>query len=265
MKKSPVGWPARLGARTSQEDDYMEAHKYVEAIARESRALAAAAERAPNAEVDSCPGWDMLDLVLHTREVHRFWNEVVEQRLQSPEDAEDASRADGPERDGAVGRFRSDAEHLVGTLTGADPDEPVWTWAQQKNVAFVCRRMAQETTVHRWDAESAAGPPAPVEAGLASDGVDEFFDIWMPAEERHFGHPGKSIHLHQTDGDGEWVLYCRPEGVSVERSHAKGSVAVRAPASDLLLLLWRRRRSGDVEVFGDEQFLVEFLAWMDLD
>ncbi len=243
----------------------MEASDYIGGIARESRVLAAAAERAPAAEVASCPGWDMLDLVLHTGGVHRFWNEVVDRRLQSKEDAEDASRTDAPARDGAVGWFRTGAEHLVETLTAADPDEPVWTWAQQKNVAFVCRRMAQETTVHRWDAESAAGDPDPIEAGLATDGVDEFLDIWMPAEERPFGHPGESIHLHQNDGEGEWVLCCGTEGISVERSHAKGSVAVRASASELLLLLWRRVRPGDVEVFGDEQLLVEFLAWMDLD
>ncbi|MDQ3767623.1 MAG: maleylpyruvate isomerase family mycothiol-dependent enzyme [Actinomycetota bacterium] len=240
----------------------MDANEYVEAITRESRALAAAAELAPAAEVASCPGWDMLDLVLHTGGVHRFWNEVVERRLQS---YEDASTADVPDRDGAVGWFRTGAQNLVESLTAADPDEPVWTWAQQKNVAFVCRRMAQETTVHRWDAESAAGDPGPIEAGLAIDGVDEFLDVGMPAEERPFGHPGESIHLHRTDGEGEWVLYCGPEWISVERSHAKGSVAVRAPASDLLLLLWRRVRPGDVEVFGDEQLLVEFLAWMDLD
>jgi len=243
----------------------MEPSRYIEAISRDSYALAAAAERAPAAEVDSCPGWDALDLVVHTGGVHRFWNEVVGRRLQSYKDAEVASRDHAtPERDGAVRWFRAGADNLVETLTAADPQETVWTWAQQKDVAFVCRRMAQETSVHRWDAESAAGDPGPIEAGLATDGVDEFFDIWMPAEERPFGHPGESIHLHQTDGEGEWVLHCRPDGISVERSHAKGSVAVKAPASDLLLLLWRRVPPGEYEVFGDEQLLVEFLAWMDL-
>ena len=244
----------------------MEPSRYIEAISRDSYALAAAAERAPAAEVDSCPGWDALDLVLHTGVFHRFWNEVVGRRLESYEDAKDAFRADAaPQRDGAVEWFRAGAEQLVETLTAADPDATVWTWAEQKDVAYVCRRMAQETSVHRWDAESAAGEPAPIEAELAIDGVDELFDIWMPAQEQPFGHPGESIHLHQTDGAGEWVLFCRPEGISVERSHAKGSVAVKAPASDLLLLLWRRVRPGDYEVFGDEQLLADFLAWMDFD
>ncbi len=240
----------------------METSDYIEAVARESRALTAAAERAPAAEVDSCPGWDMLDLLLHIGRVHRYWDQVVERRLESNEEA---SRIDLPEREAAVGWFSAGAGHLVETLTAADPDDPVWTWAHQKNVAFVCRRMAQETAVHRWDAESAAGDPHPVEVVLAADGVDEFLDIWMPAEEQTFGHPGESIHLHQTDGEGEWFLSLSPEGIGVERAHGKGSVAVRAPASDLLLMLWRRLGARDVEVFGDERLLVKFLAWMDLD
>ena len=240
----------------------MESSTFIDVIAQESSALAVAAERAPAGQVASCPGWDALDLVLHTGEVHRFWSQVVERGLRR---YEDAATIEVPEREGALGWFDSGAEHLVETLRAADPSERVWTWAQQKDVAFVCRRMAQETAVHRWDAESAAGDANPIESALAADGVDEFLDTWIPAEERPFGHPGESIHLHQTDGDGEWIVRCGSEGVTVERSHAKGSVAVRAPASDLLLLLWRRVPPADVEVFGDRLLLEEFLAWMDLD
>lgn len=240
----------------------MESIEYVEAIKRESGALAAAAERAPRAEIASCPGWNMLDLVFHVGGVHHFWNEVVERRLQSHEEA---SRPGLPKRDAAVDWFCAGAARLVDTLTAAEPNERVWTWGQQKNVAFVRRRMAQETAVHRWDAESAAGAPRSLEVALATDGVGEFFDTFMPAEERVFERPGESIHLHQTDGEGEWLVRFDPHGVSVEHSHAKGSVAVRGPASDLLLLLWRRVDPRDVEIFGDERLLMEFLAWMDLD
>lgn len=235
---------------------------YIEAIERESSALGAAAERAPDAEVASCPGWRMSDLVLHTGGVHRFWNEIVERRLQS---YREASRPEKPPREEAVGWFREGAEHLVQTLTAADPEERVWTWAAAKNVAFVRRRMAQETAVHRWDAESAAGDPGPLAGALAADGVDELLDVFVPAQRQPFERPGESLHLHRTDGAGEWFVRFKPDGVSVQRSHAKGSVAVRAPASELLLLLWRRIGTQDVEVFGDGSLLSEFLAWMDLD
>jgi hypothetical protein len=40
---------------------------------------------------------------------------------------------------------------------------------------------------------------------------------------------------------------------------------VRASSSDLLLLLWRRRGSEGLEVFGDRAALERFLARADLD
>jgi hypothetical protein len=48
----------------------------------------------------------------------------------------------------------------------------------------------------------------------------------------------------------------------VEPGHGKGDVAVRGPASDLLLVLMRRVPPGDppVEVLGDAAVLDELLA-----
>ena len=39
----------------------------------------------------------------------------------------------------------------------ADPRQPNWTWSSDHTAGFVIRRMAQETAVHRWDADDAAG------------------------------------------------------------------------------------------------------------
>jgi predicted lipid carrier protein YhbT len=41
----------------------------------------------------------------------------------------------------------------------------------------------------------------------------------------------------------------------VRREHAKGDVAVRAPASDLLLFLWGRIPPDRLEVMGDTALL----------
>ena len=51
-------------------------------------------------------------------------------------------------------------------------------------------------------------------------------------------------------------------GITVEPGHGKGDVAVRGPASDLLLVLMRRLPPGDpaVEVLGDAAVLDELLA-----
>jgi len=66
---------------------------------------------------------------------------------------------------------------------------------------------------------------------------------------------GESIHLHCTDGDGEWLVRLGADAVVVTREHAKGDVALRAPASELLLFLWGRRDASAGEVFGDASVL----------
>ena len=56
-------------------------------------------------------------------------------------------------------------------------------------------------------------------------------------------------------GTGEWLVTLGPEGPTVEHAHAKGDVAVRGTASDLLLLLWNRVPVDRCEVFGDAGLL----------
>ena len=81
----------------------------------------------------------------------------------------------------------------------------------------------------------------PIDHALAVDGIDEFFGLipfWRRESTLHGA--GESIHLHCTDGDGEWFVRLAADGVIVTREHAKGDVALRAPASDLLLFLYGR-------------------------
>ena len=57
------------------------------------------------------------------------------------------------------------------------------------------------------------------------------------------------ITVIKNDHTGEEVW--RYDGVVVERAHAKGDVAVRGPASDLLLVAWHRKPVTSVDTFGD--------------
>jgi predicted lipid carrier protein YhbT len=113
--------------------------------------------------------------------------------------------------------------------------------------------MAHETTVHRVDAEQAVGRPvAPVPPGLAVDGIDEIFSVFVAAlgQGRSPGD-GRTVHLHATDAEGEWLIRFDRGAVTVEPGHAKGDAAVRAPAGDLLLWLWGRVPLDGLPVFGD--------------
>jgi hypothetical protein len=140
---------------------------------------------------------------------------------------------------------------LVHALSTMDTDGLWPTWAGERPGSFYPRRMAHETVVHRWDAVGGAIDPA-----LAVDGIDEHLGLFAPLA------PGDSltvhgtIHLHATDIDGEWLVTLGPSGVSFEHGHAKGDVALRGAAGDLLLWAWNRVPVDDrFEVFGDPSLL----------
>ena len=122
-----------------------------------------------------------------------------------------------------------------------------------QRAGFWPRRMAHETAVHRVDAEQAVGAAVgAIEPAFGVDGIDEILTIFVPAlgADRSPGD-GRTVHLHSTDAEGEWLIRFDPDRIDVATGHAKGDAAVRGPAGDLLLWLWGRRPLDGLEVFGD--------------
>ena len=228
--------------------------------------LIAAAQRAGfDAKVPWCPGWQVRDLLYHVGEVWNFWAFVVDQRVTDPTafDAyiEPKVRTDHELADWARGR----RAHLWQVLGWAEPETPLWTWANAEgSVAWVRRRMAQETAVHRWDAEAAAGAGWRIDPLVAADGIQEFLQYFTGRPADGAEPVGGTVHLHCTDEGlpehaGEWLVHeLGPEGARFDRLHAKGDAAVRGRASDLLLWLWRR--PAPVEVLGDAGVAARFVA-----
>ena len=237
----------------------MDAHTYAAHLRADGKAMTAAATGNLDNVVPSCPDWNMADLVRHTGEVHRFWDAIARQGLQDPSAVESDL---GPERDQLVDWFTAGVGELADLLEHADGSQAAWTWSDQNDVAFIQRRMAQETAVHRWDAQAAAGAPQPIDAELAVDGIDEFLDVFLAHPEMKARHAegSESVHLHCTDAPGEWLIAVAGGELAVRREHGKGDAAVRAPASDLLLLLWRRVGPAELEVFGDVTAVEQFIA-----
>ena len=89
--------------------------------------------------------------------------------------------------------------------------------------------MAHELAVHRYDAELAHGTPGPFDPDMAVDGIDEFYDVLVPFSARRWERPlpAGSLHLHRTDGPGEWLVRAVDGAVVATHEHAKGDVAVR--------------------------------------
>jgi hypothetical protein len=105
----------------------------------------------------------------------------------------------------------------------------------------------------------------PLDADGAADGIDEWARFFLAIRwAQRFGElpgdlAGGTVHIHGTDDpapvDGaEWLLTFTPEGVEVDATHAKGDVALRGSANDLLLALWRRRPLDSLDVIGDAAF-----------
>jgi uncharacterized protein (TIGR03083 family) len=239
----------------------MDSETYLGHVESDTAKMAATDGPQLDEKVPSCPDWTLADLMQHTGSVHRFWAEIVAVRATHPSEIERH-----PVPDSNLGPWLIEgAAYLRSVLEGVDPQTPIYSWSAVKRVEFVPRRMAHETAVHRWDAQATVGEPDPIDPELAMDGVDEFFQIHMPAEEEALAGSGETIHLHQTDGDGEWVITLGSERAEVHRGHMKADVAVRATGSDLVLMLWRRVDPGQLEVLGDKAVLGKFLTWMDLD
>lgn len=235
---------------------------YVGAIRDNASALVDAAERAgQDALVPSCPEWVVADLLAHIGVVHR-WAAVNCER--APSDAFMPSADSGIEAPSDLAArpswVREGAAQLADTLAARSPDDPCWTWAPPATIGFWRRRQAHETAMHRVDAQLAAGAAEPVDATLAADGIDEWMSLLAnrPWVEGEITGAGETIHLHCNDVDGEWLLRLAPTGLEVERVHAKGDVAARGAASDLLCWLMGRGPVEPLEVFGDGALLTRW-------
>jgi uncharacterized protein (TIGR03083 family) len=222
-----------------------------EILDREGRLLLAAARTAPAADVPACPDFDMTKLVRHLDFVYRRAGVAVAGTSETPFRRDPTLPAPAAV-DEAFAAFPVDLAALVAAIEIADPDMATWTMTDPNGqVRFWLRRAGHETTVHRVDAQQAAGlPVTPVETDQAIDGIGELLEL---AAARWAGEVGEpiTVHLHATDAEGEWLVRFEGAEMTITGGHAKGDAAVRGPASDLYLWLWGRSPVDALERFGD--------------
>jgi uncharacterized protein (TIGR03083 family) len=241
----------------------MDSNLFLAALDRDSTAFVDACEVAGlSTEVASCPGWAVADLLWHMTEVHDFWRTIVSEQRDDWQGYEQPPR---PVDEGLADLYRRGRVALLETLTAVDPATVVWTWSSDKTAAFVIRRMMHETAVHLWDATAAAGLVNPIEAALASDGIDEFLTHFMGNIADGAAPVGGSVHLHCGDVAGEWTVRESVDGFDVAREHSKGDCAIRGSASDILLALWRRVPLASCDVVGDAEVAARFIARTSLE
>jgi uncharacterized protein (TIGR03083 family) len=242
-----------------REEAEMELSGYLPELRRvDARFADAAAEavlaRGWAAPVPGCPGWTLADLVAHLGEVQHFWAFVVRTRAADPGAyVEPARRPD----DELLAWAAAQSAELETVLVSADPAERVWTWAPQKDVAFVLRRQVQEAVVHTVDVEQVLGDVRPIPADVGLDGLDEWLEVMVPGAlpdgPPEGAHP---VVLHAIDAGVERTLFAgsRPQPVAT----------LRGTAGDLLLACWRRVPLEVLTVDGDGLQAAAMIAAVDL-
>ena len=160
----------------------MELDEYLPTLRRANARFSDAAAEAVlahgwTARVPGCPDWTLADLVWHLGEVQHFWTWIVRTRAADPSAYPEPTRRPDDE---LLGWGAVQSAELEAVLGGADPRDRVWTWAAQKNVAFVLRRQAQEATVHTVDVEQVLGDARPIPTAVALDGLDEWLEVMVP-------------------------------------------------------------------------------------
>lgn len=222
-------------------------------------------------QVPTCPEWNLRQMLTHVGRAHRWAAQIVSTRASEPVPFRQVPDGRLPGDPAAhAGWLAAGAARLVTALTEAG-DAQVWTHLGHGPASYWARRMAHETAVHRADAQLTFGQRPVIDPVTAADGIDEWLGFVSevdPGEQaqRLAGlWQGHSLHLHVTGegtGGGEWTVRGEPGRLVVEPGHAKGEVAVRGPASDLLLVLMRRLPPDDpaVEVLGERPLLDAWLA-----
>lgn len=234
---------------------------FIEAIEREAKTFVDVLRSGDaDAAVPACPDWSLRDLGLHLAEVHRWWAHVVE--VGGSEEPEDRPEIDEDPED-LPGVVDEGVEALLARLRDHDEFDPAWTWWGERHVGRIARRMAHDTAVHRWDAQAAVDDPDPVDGRLAADGISEFIDVFLGSQDEPWPHEPATLHLHRSDGRGNWSVTLDPMSGQSRRARDDAGV-LRGTASDLLLVLWRRKDLDAIRVTGDRPTVERFLAWADL-
>ncbi|MGI9644121.1 MAG: maleylpyruvate isomerase family mycothiol-dependent enzyme [Ilumatobacteraceae bacterium] len=234
---------------------------YTDAVRSDSDLIAAAVEGGPlDAAVTTCPGWDLRELVVHTGMVHRWATRVLLDG-KAPDDRDLTLPGDD---ENLAAWMRAGAGELADRLDALGPDADVWhPWSLDRKAWVWYRRLANETMVHRWDAEVAVAGSSSLEPARASDGVDEYFELGLPRvlEREQILAPDFSLHVHCTDVEGEWLIWGEGGELQLLAEHRKGDAALRGPAEMLLLVLMGRADRDRLDVVGDPAAAAE---WLDL-
>jgi uncharacterized protein (TIGR03083 family) len=232
----------------------------ISSLRGEGELLISAAERAGlEAEVPTCPGWRVRDLVQHTGMTHLWAAAHIAEKRQEALGAEETEALASPRAADhlLLDWYRAANREVVAALERASPQLACWTFLPAPSpLAFWARRQAHETEIHRVDAEAASGSITPVPAVEALDGIDEMLFGFAARQRRITVDGPRRLALVAGDAQAAWMVEIGPAGVRASRAKSTGyDCRVVDTASSLFLLLWNRRPGDGPEVSGDRDVI----------
>jgi uncharacterized protein (TIGR03083 family) len=220
----------------------MENSRFLDCLADDFARLRAVVPIDFAAAVPSCPGWSVADLTRHVGQVY------LHKTLAMREGSESAWPPEGLPGEEPIALLDRAYAGLLEEFATRKPEDPAGSWyAPDQTVSFWVRRMAQETVIHRIDAELGTGQPvAPVSADLAVDGIDELLKIFVAYSVAEWGDyftdilagsPGRTYTV-RTDG-AAWRMRSRPGLFAVEDGiDDAADVTVSGPPTAVLRWVW---------------------------
>jgi uncharacterized protein (TIGR03083 family) len=228
--------------------------EYGDGLGRAATVLRAnAAAAGLEADVPTCPGWDVLDLVAHQGMVHRW---ATGHLRGIPVGDTDAIEREAREHPDVLGWFDDGATALLQAIVDApdDLEAPVFLREAPPPKLFWTRRQCHETTIHAVDAIGARlGRPAHADEtwlreAMALDGIDELLRGFLPRRRQGVHAPEETRILVRPEGaDVGWLVFVGPDR-PVETTRVDLGAA-EVPAADqeltgtpvaLYLQLWNR-------------------------
>lgn len=231
------------------------------AIVEHTRRLAEAAVAAgPDATVPTAPEWTVADLVEHIGQTQHWVAEIVERRITDPTQLP-TEMAVFPTDPGAWPAWLSEsAERQASVFSGDALTAPVFNPAGDGRTGgqFWLSSALNEAVVHGYDAASAAGRTAELDADIAAALITNHLAMltsptWelMRSESAHaIRGTGETLQWVAADGAGAWYVERRPDGATWQHGTRPADVTVSGPAGSLLLTMTRRLPLTDREATG---------------
>jgi uncharacterized protein (TIGR03083 family) len=243
----------------------VETAEHITILGQEAKLFAEAAEHAGlDVDIATCPGWTMRDLVRHLSEIH-LWAAAHVARRATKMWVDDLTDLSGywpdlavfwPSDDELVGHYLETNANLVRELDAAPLDVEAMTFLPAPSpLAMWARRQAHETSIHRFDAQHAAGITSWFDPAFASDGVDELLMAFAPRARSFPVEAPRTMVVHSTDTDDRWQVTMKPDGIDTVRGDGPADATLSGSAADLYLAVWNRGDDSAIQVAGDPSVL----------